>query len=63
MDFCRGAAEIAAAIEQGKSPRLSADFSLHVNELALAIHHAGDTACTYKTTTTFTTPEPMPWAK
>ena len=63
MDFCRGAAENAAAIEQGKSPRLSADFSLHVNELALAIHHAGDAACTYKTTTTFTTPEPMPWAK
>lgn len=63
MDFCRGVAEMASAIAEQRSPRLSAEFSLHNNELVLAIHNALETGCTYKMTTSFEQIEPMPWAK
>lgn len=39
-DFCRGIADMAAAILEGRLGRLSARFCLHVNELTLAIHNA-----------------------
>jgi predicted dehydrogenase len=63
MDFARGPAEIASAIAERRKPRLSNEFSLHVNELALAIHHAGTHSATYRMTTTFEPMEPMEWAK
>jgi predicted dehydrogenase len=62
MDFCRGIAEMADAIREKRANRLSAQFSLHVNELALAIHHAKCSPGTHAMTTTFNQPEPMPWA-
>lgn len=61
MDFARGVAEMAAAIREGRPSRLSAAYSLHVNELVLAVQHAF-TGPTYKMTTTFEPPQPMPWA-
>jgi len=63
MDFCRGAADMARAIEVGASPRLSARFSLHVNELALAIHYASAEGCCYEVKSTFDPIEPMDWAR
>jgi predicted dehydrogenase len=60
MDFARGPAELAAAIREGRPCRLSSRFSLHVNELALAID-AGTGA--YQMTTRFDPVEPMPWAR
>jgi predicted dehydrogenase len=63
MDFARGVAEMAEAIEQGRKPRLSARFSLHVLEATLAIQNALDNSATYHMTTTFDPIEPMTWAK
>jgi len=62
MDFSRGPAEIAASLREGRACRLSPEFSLHVNEMALAIHHARDHGGLYRMTTRFAPMEPMPWA-
>ncbi len=53
MDFCRGIAELANAIEQKRPCRLSAQFSLHVNEIVLAIQNALEKNCTYQVTSSF----------
>jgi predicted dehydrogenase len=62
MDFARGPAEMASALREGRPCRLSARFSLHVNELTLAIQNARDNSSSYRMTTTFDPVEPMPWA-
>jgi predicted dehydrogenase len=64
MDFARGPAELAAAVREKRPCRLSPRFSLHVNEMALAIHWARESGnATYKMTTTFEPIEPMPWSR
>lgn len=63
MDFARGIAEVANAVKEERPCRLSARYSLHVNELVLAIHYATETNCTYKVKSTFDPIEPMLWAK
>ncbi|MEM8673675.1 MAG: Gfo/Idh/MocA family oxidoreductase [Cyanobacteria bacterium P01_G01_bin.67] len=63
MDFARGIAELANAVKEERPCRLSARYSLHVNELALAIHYATETNCTYQVKSTFDPIEPMLWAK
>ena len=63
MDFCRGVAEMAEAIAHQRPCRLSTRFSLHNNELVLAIQNSLENGCTYKMTTSFEPVEPMPWAK
>ena len=61
MDFARGPAELADAIRNNRPSRLSARFSLHVNEMALAIHWAREQGATYQMRTMFDEIEPMPW--
>jgi predicted dehydrogenase len=63
MDFARGPAELAAALREGRPSRLSAAFSLHVNEIALAIHHARRDGAVCDLTTTCEPMAPMPWAE
>lgn len=63
MDFARGVAEMAAAISEGRPCRLSPRFSLHNNEIVLAIQNAMENSQAYHLTTTFEPMEPMPWAK
>lgn len=63
MDFSRGVSEMASAITENRPSRISTRFSLHNNELVLAIQGALETSSTYKMTTTFDPVEPMPWAK
>lgn len=63
MDFCRGVAEMAAAITEQRPSRMAADVSLHNNELAIAIQNARETGGYYKMTTTFAPVVPMNWAK
>lgn len=62
-DFCSGIADMASALRDGQNPRLSAEFCLHVNELTLALHNAGQRAAPYAMTTTFEPVEPMEWAR
>jgi predicted dehydrogenase len=63
MDFCRGVAEMAEAIAHDRPCRLSTRFSLHNNEIVLAIQNALETGCSYKMKTSFEPIEPMSWAK
>jgi predicted dehydrogenase len=62
MDFARGIADLAEAIENKRSPRLSGRYSLHVNEMVLAIHYATAQGCTYQMQTDCPVVEPLPWA-
>lgn len=39
MDFCRRIAELADAVSEKRPPRLSARWSLHVNELVLTMQY------------------------
>jgi predicted dehydrogenase len=63
VDFCLGIAELVAAIEEGRSCRLSPKYCLHTTEVALAIHNALDKGLSYKVKTSFEPIDPMPWAK
>ena len=62
MDFCRGPSELARAVSEGRQCRLSGPFSLHVNEVALAIHNAPSEGATYRVKSTFEPMRPMEWA-
>lgn len=62
IDWLRGVADMKQAIEQGRQCRLSADFSLHVCEVMLAIPQAGLGGHRYGVSTSFGPIEPMPWA-
>jgi predicted dehydrogenase len=60
MDYARGVAELVDAIENQRPCRLGAEFSLHVNEVVLAIQNA-TSGVSYQTKTTFAPIEPMSW--
>ncbi|MFF2060898.1 Gfo/Idh/MocA family protein [Streptomyces sp. NPDC058200] len=62
MDFSRGVADMAAAIDRGASPRLSARHALHVLEIVLAISGTADATARTVIRSTFDAVEPMPWA-
>jgi len=62
MDFARGVADLADAVREDRSPRLSRQYSLHVNEIVLAVSQALGGGGTYGMTTTAGSVEPMPWA-
>jgi predicted dehydrogenase len=57
MDYGRGIADLARAIKEQRSPRIPADFCLHLTELGLAIQHAEPTP--YQVTTTFKPLQPL----
>lgn len=63
MDFARGIAELADAVANKRNSRLSPRFSLHITELALAIHNAGPQGCHYTVKSRFEPMAPMPWAQ
>jgi predicted dehydrogenase len=63
MQFCRGPAELAAAVAAGRDSRLANDFCLHNNEIVLAIQSAGVSSQTHRLRTTFKAPpQPMDFA-
>jgi predicted dehydrogenase len=62
MDFCRGVAELAGAAAEGRACRLSGRFSLHVNEIVLALQDPATMGSPRFLSTTFDPVEPMPWA-
>jgi len=62
MDFAAGVVELALAVQEGRACRLSSRFSLHVNEVALALQQATD-GLVYQTKSKFAPVEPMDWAR
>jgi predicted dehydrogenase len=62
MDMARGMADIASAFEEGRAPRMSPEFALHVNEIVLAIQNPTEMGSPRRLTTTFRPIAPMPWA-
>jgi len=63
MHFCRGPAEMVAAITEKRRSHIPADYCLHNNEIVLAIQHATEDARTVQLTTRFAPIDPMPWAR
>jgi hypothetical protein len=63
MDFFRGVADMAEAITCRRPTRLSARFSLHATEVALAIDAARKSPGRVEMRTSFELPEPMVWAR
>lgn len=63
MNFALGPAELLAALAEGRQPRLSADFALHLNEVTLAIQNSRDNTGVQPMKTRCTPLEPMPWAE
>jgi hypothetical protein len=61
-DFARGIAELAAAVEEGREPSLSAEFCVHTTEVVLSIHESLKNPAYREMTTTFRPLEPMSWA-
>jgi len=62
MHFCRGPAEMVAALAAGRRSQLPPDYCLHNNELVLAIQDALENAATYRMTTSFAPLQPPDWA-
>jgi predicted dehydrogenase len=48
MDFMLGVQDLAQSIINGAEPEMSADFALHITEVALALQNAGTDSGTYK---------------
>ncbi|MBO1042059.1 Gfo/Idh/MocA family protein [Brucella pituitosa] len=53
IDFMRGVADQARAIETGKTAFFSGVVALHITEVALALNNAGENAVPYKVRSTF----------
>ncbi len=62
MSFALGPAEVLSAIQEGRDPRASADFALHLNEVTLAIQNSLDSAGVQIMQTTCPEQLPMTWA-
>jgi len=58
MHFCRGPAEMVAAMREKRRSRIPPDYCLHNNELVLAIHAATASPGVYSLTTRFEAVEP-----
>ncbi len=56
-----GLADMAKAIVDGRTPRVSADLCRHVTEAINAFNVCIETGMPYRMTTSFTTPERMVW--
>jgi predicted dehydrogenase len=63
QDFARGVAELANAIQENRSCRLSADLALHITELTLVLQHPEFFTMPYNVESSFETFPPMSWAQ
>jgi len=63
MDFARGIQEQVEALVEGRRSRISPQFSLHVNEVVLALQAPASMGSPRVLETRFDMPEPMPWAR
>lgn len=63
VEFARGVEDLAEAIAQDRSHRCDARMAQHIIEVIEAIHVSAQTEKPVAITSSFTQPEPMPWAK
>jgi len=63
MNFALGPVEVLTAIAENRLCRLSNAYSLHLNEVTLAIQNADEDAGAQIMTTRCERMEPMPWAR
>ena len=63
MDFARGVAELANAIQEKRPCRLSADLALHITELTLALQHPEVFTMPHNIESSFEPFPPMSWAQ
>ena len=63
MNFALGPVEMLTALAENHPCRLASDYALHLNEVTLAIQHAGDSTGAQEMTTSCDAMEPMPWAQ
>ncbi len=62
MDMARGIAEVAEAVTHNRPCRISADFSLHVNEIVLSLQNPKAMGVQRKLVSTCDRPSPTDWA-
>lgn len=62
IDYCRGIADLVESINDQRPCRLSARFSLHVNEIVLSLQDPKGMGSPRQLTTGFEPMAPMPWA-
>jgi predicted dehydrogenase len=63
MDFARGVAEMASAIEERRPSRMSAAFALHVNEIVLAMQSPREMGSPRTIASTCDPIDPTAWAQ
>lgn len=63
MDFARGIAEMADAVAENRDSRMSAEFSLHINEIVLKIQSPEDASATQPIASRVGKIDPMSWAR
>jgi len=61
VDFLRGPSELAEAIRQERSCRLSAALGVHIVELVEALQYPGQSDGRRTIDSTFDPIEPLPW--
>ncbi|MFZ4683813.1 MAG: gfo/Idh/MocA family oxidoreductase, partial [Terrimicrobiaceae bacterium] len=62
VEFARGVEDLAGAILEDRPHRCASRMAQHVVEVIEAIHTSARTERPEMITSTFTPPEPMPWA-
>lgn len=61
VDFCRGPAELAAAIGEGRPSRMSADLAVHITELVELLQDSPPEAGRRRLSSTFPAIQPLSW--
>jgi predicted dehydrogenase len=61
VDFCRGPAEMAAAIREDRPSRMSADLAVHITELVELLQDSPAEVGRRRLTSTFPVMQPPPW--
>jgi predicted dehydrogenase len=62
MDFARGIVDLADSLREGRAPRMSSRFALHVNEVVLALQSPEILGLPRTIRSSFEPMAPMPWA-
>jgi hypothetical protein len=62
VDFCRGPAELAAAVRENRPCRLSAELGVHIVELVETLQYPERFCARRQINSTFAPIQPLPWA-